>query len=591
MEFVGLNPERVGLLIKQMESGKNVLGQTRPGLETDIADAGPDWAGGQGVTAMHRAWHFFHDAQRDLKWRIDTISRMHNGPSGNGQWLTAQFSFASEAAATQAGKDAAAAIMQPLSDPATADLPQTWQKVEAAMRAAKDKIHDPAFAAALISAIGPAGLDDLFRRWRDANAVGRKRGVPPEELKRGTSTFGVLANALANADTAGRLDDRSRKALVDAVELDALTALTALAKQSTTLLNQVAKRVLNTPRSGAPPDFSDADWNLQALINAYAANPEALQQLLAEDKTAAAALLHPNRVKLNGLPPEFEKQLAGVLDKALRPSTGDSGTRARAWFNLVNGLGYDGSHGTGGHFDALRNSPINQVLARNVLPYISQLGLVHAREASVNLDKHLTPQPPWDKLRPDVASRFIGAIMQDSAARKILLDELPKYGWGLDIGRFHPFSDRATERAEYTRLSARLGGVSSLLLGGLSYARLSRKEYAEWAASIALLPVSYAVNAWGDMADAAAATARDVGLDAAKEAVAERIAEFLAGDGPQDVKELAKLLVNQQVLIVAASLELHDQPLLTAEDRERIFREFYGSLADPLIKALDEYGG
>ncbi|MEW1837519.1 hypothetical protein AB0392_06130 [Nonomuraea angiospora] len=588
MEFVGLVPDRANQLITRMESSKGVLGRTRPGLEAAIEDAGPEWAGDQGTTAMHRAWAFFHEAQRDVKWRIDTISRMEPDHAVVGGWLTAEFRFGGEAEAARAGKEAGANLLKLLSDPATSEDPQTWQKVEAAMAALKEKIKDPAFAATLINAIGPAGLNELFRRWKDANAVGRKRGIPPEELARGKATFGVLAQALANADAAGRVDDKSRKALVDSVEIDALSALVALARQSTPLLNQAAKRILSTPPSGQAPDFSDADWNLQALINAYEANPAALQRLLAEDKDAAAQLLHPNRVKLSGLPDGFEEQLAGVLDKALNAPKGDAALRARAWVNLMNGLGYDGSYGPAGHFESLRNSPINEVLARGVVPYIPQLALGQALQASPKLKAHLTPEPPWNTLDPEVARRFVGALMQDPAASKILQEELPKYGWGLDIGRFQPFGG-AGERAEYTRLSARLGGLASLLLGGLSYARLSRKEYADWVASIALLPVAFGVNQWGNIADATAATGRDVAVDAMKDAAKERIMEYLAGKGPQDVGDLADYLVDAAAQIVATSLEQHGQPLMTVEDRDRITQEFRGRLHDPLKKALENF--
>jgi hypothetical protein len=591
MEFVGLDPKRVQQLITQMESAKNVLGQTRPGLEADIAEAGPEWTGTQGTTAMHRAWHFFHDAQRDLKWRLDTISRMHPAPAPSGTLKTAQFHFASETEAAQAGKNAAAGIQKLLSEMRVENRHDTWQKIEAALKAAKGPSADPAFATALIKGLGPSGVSEVFQRWKDANAVGRKRGVPPEELARGASTFGVLAQAVANADTSGRLDDTTRKALVETAEVDALTALVALARQSTTFLNQVAKRALSTPPNGTPPDFSDADWNLQALIDAYDANPEALQRLLAEDKTIAASLLHPHRITLNGLPETFEKQLAEVLDKALRPSTGDDSVRAQAWFNLMNGLGYEGSHKVSGHFGSLRDGPINQVLARGVVPYLSQLALIEARRASPNLAEHLKPTHPWESLDPSVAARFIGALMQDSEASKTLLAELPKYGWGLDIGRFQPF-EGAVERAEYTHLSARLGGLSALLLGGLSYAELSKEEYAEWAADIALLPIGYAVNKWGNIADAAAATTRDVGLDKLKEDLKKRIKKFFmeeSTDEKEEEKELGALanqLIDAQVQIVTTSLELHGQPLTTAEDRDRITQEFRGRLYAPLVEAL-----
>jgi hypothetical protein len=75
-EFVGIELGGARQLINRMEAAKQWLGTLRPSLEAAIHAAGPDWAGTQGTAAMHRAWAFFDESQRDLKWRIETITRL-----------------------------------------------------------------------------------------------------------------------------------------------------------------------------------------------------------------------------------------------------------------------------------------------------------------------------------------------------------------------------------------------------------------------------------------------------------------------------------------------------------------------------------
>jgi hypothetical protein len=101
-EFVGIDPRGAGELIRQMETGKDILGRTRHGLEAAIAEAGASWTGRQGVAAMHRSWAFFDDTQRDLKWRIDTIKQMV--PTSGDGLLSGVLTFASETEAARQGK-------------------------------------------------------------------------------------------------------------------------------------------------------------------------------------------------------------------------------------------------------------------------------------------------------------------------------------------------------------------------------------------------------------------------------------------------------------------------------------------------------
>ncbi|WP_043636905.1 hypothetical protein [Nonomuraea candida] len=148
-----------------------------------------------------------------------------------------------------------------------------------------------------------------------------------------------------------------------------LTALVAMSKPSTRLLNQVAIRVLGRPLTADLP--TSQNWNLNALVDAYDADPQALQTLLAENKDAAGWLLHPQRARQSGIPGS-EKKMAGVLDKALRPGAGADGVRERAWFNLINGMGAENSPWIGGSWGTFKDSPISETLAKNVVPYLDQ---------------------------------------------------------------------------------------------------------------------------------------------------------------------------------------------------------------------------
>jgi hypothetical protein len=210
-EFVGINPHGAWQLIRRLEDAKGLLGATRPALETAIAEAGPDWAGHQGTTAMHRAWAFFDESQRDLKWRIDTITRLEKAQvHTDGALLTTTFAFGSEAQATEAGKSAGTAITDALTAHLADGSPDGWKKVEAAMGDARVGAHDPAYAAALLAAIGPRAFRILFGQWMDANASGPRRGLPPESVRRARNSLGPLATAFGSADRSRWRDSRAR---------------------------------------------------------------------------------------------------------------------------------------------------------------------------------------------------------------------------------------------------------------------------------------------------------------------------------------------------------------------------------------------
>ncbi|MCG5219476.1 hypothetical protein [Streptosporangium sp. KLBMP 9127] len=588
-EFVGIDPAGAAQLIQQMENAKFVLGRTRPGLEAAIAEADAEWAGGQGTAAMHRAWAFFHDSQRELKWRIDTITQVHGGPSG-GKLLTAQFPFSGEAQAAAAGKNAGTQIASALSAYQHDNAPKDWLKVEAAMTAAKGGIGDPAYAAALLATLGPVAFQQLFRQWKNVNAAGHDRGLPPAVRERARVSLGVMAGALASADRAKRVGEPWRKELLEKGELDTLSTLVALADQSDTFLNQVGTRLLNLPLMARRAHMSDPDWNTYALMKAYDANPKAFQRLLAEQKNTAFLLLLPDRVKMSGIP-DFQPTLAKTLDKALRPGAGDNALRARAWVNLINGLGYEGSHESGGHFDTLKNSPINAVLARNLAPYLGQLASVQAAATSPALVNAVTPGGPWNSVRPDVASRFFGAVMQDPAAVKTLTQTAQNFGRRLDIGRFHPFSSDEAERATYTRLSAQAGGLSNLLLGGSTYAELSDDQYRDFITDIMLLPVDYGVNKYWNIAQPSKATARDYGVDQTKGTMGDLINDYFDDKTPATAEKISEALIDQQVRLVVESLKQHGQRPLTPEDVDQVRQAFRGRLHEALVNALKERGG
>ncbi|MBF8191000.1 hypothetical protein ITP53_35895 [Nonomuraea sp. K274] len=414
-EFVGIDPPGAQRLIRQMEIGKSVLGGTRPGLDAAIAEAGADWAGRQGTTAMHRTWAFFHEAQQDLKWRIDTVEQLV--PVREKGMLTGMFPFRGAAAATRAAEQAAGLIAAAL---ARHDEDPSWRGVERAVSSAEDEVHDPAYAAALLAALGPETFTRLFGDW--IRAAGEPGGLPPEAMDRAAgSSPGVLAQAFASAERTGRLGEEWY-AIVETAPADVLTTLVGLAGQSSTLLNRVAAGVLSRPPGPG--------WNPYNLARAYEANPEAFQHLLAEHEHEARALFAAFGPATDASGPAFdipgpatdasgpafdasgpgsayEEALARALHAALRPDAGVAGLRQRAWINVIRGMGSR----AGDDLGAFAGSPVSRALVGDVPPYLGQLARVQAE----------APEPPWDKLDPETAARFMGALMRDPAAAATLM--------------------------------------------------------------------------------------------------------------------------------------------------------------------------
>ncbi|MGW3346356.1 hypothetical protein ACWDA3_23855 [Nonomuraea rubra] len=591
-EFVGIDPGGAERLTHQLAIGKNILGQTRPGLEAAIAEAGASWTGPPGVSAMHRSWAFFDDTQRDLKWRMDTLRQLVPS-SGNGL-LSVFFTFDSEAEAARQGKADAALITAALKKHDVENSVNSWRKVAEALAGSKEKVTDPAYAASLLTALGPDRFRALFMQWmKDKGPAALEKGLPPAVRQQAREALGPLADAYANAERAGRLGPDWQQKFMQTTDPGVLTALVTMSKPSSTLLNRVASRVLG--RSLAADGTTSPNWNLDALMEAYSANPEALQTLLAENKDAAGGLLHPVRVMQTGVP-NYEERLADVLDRALRPGAGDDRTRERAWINIINGMGAEGTPWLGGQWiqrvvgDGFDGSPVTRVLARNVTPYLDEFARVQVKESSPKLRK-LYPDPPWNGLAADDTGRFLGVLMQDKAAADTLLKAWHAYTVNMDIGRFHPYDSDEQVRARFVAMSALSGGAANLLLRGSAHAEWSDDEYAEWLAGVMLMPVDWLSNKYWPIDDPSAATARDRGQDDLKDSMKKMITDYLDGKTAATAETVAGDIVDLQNRWVTESLAQHRQKPLTDEDQDMIDKAFRGRLYKSLVDALQTRGG
>ncbi|MEO3855164.1 hypothetical protein [Acrocarpospora sp. B8E8] len=324
------------------------------------------------------------------------------------------------------------------------------------------------------------------------------------------------------------------------------------------------------------------------MVGAYTGNPEALQRLLADHREVARQLLDPDLVKGTGTP-GFDGLLAMVLDRALDPGTGAAATRERAWINLIDGVGYDGTEKVAGHYATFENSPLNQVLAKNLTPYLGELarGQVHADSPGLGL----APSGPWTGLHEDVAARFIGALMQDPATATMLHADFQAYVKGLDIGQAHPFSSDPAERAQYTRLSAEAGGLSNLLLGGSAYAEFNDDAFIDVVADAALLPVNFTIARIFKDATPLGSTGVDYYTSGGKDVLSDMLKDHLDELTGETADVVGARIVDAQMRILTDSLDAHGQPSLTVEDTEQLRQAFRGRLYPALVKALDERGG
>jgi hypothetical protein len=584
-EFVGIDPLGAEKLIRQMETGKDVLGRARPGLEAAIAEAGQEWAGREGVAAMHRTWAFFHESQQDLKWRVNTIKRMV--PTQQKGMLTSTFPFSNETEAAQAAKKDAAAITEALKRHDQHLSGQSWSEVEKALAALKGRADDPAYAAALLAALGPKTFQKLFRDWMNTHAKGDRRGLTPDALKRaGDSSPGLLAKAFASAESSGRLGNEWQK-MVETAPSDILTALVALAPQSGAFLNKVATNLLNRPpNSDAFP--TDPNWNLYNLAKAYQTNPEAFQRLLAEHQKEAGVLLDAYTIRSTGVP-AYEEALAKALNGALKPGFGPDDVRERAWLTVINSIGSEHTLWVGGSLGTFANSPISRVLAQNIKPILDHLARGQAQRNSPKMP-HLGPRPPWDKLDPAVSARFLGALMQDSTAAKGLMKAGREYTQELDMGRYHPFDPSNYKQEAHINLAERTGALANLLLAGSTYAEWSDDEYAEQIAGYLLMPVDY-FDQYFPVASKIVSTGKAKGLDEVKDALKGMITDYLDKKTPDTAETVAGKLIDEQIAWLDRSLREHGLPAMTTSQMAFMRDAMEGRLQNALLDALKRRGG
>src|SRR5690606_24187737 len=107
-ELVGIDPLGAEKLIRQMEAGKDVLAEARPGLDTAITETGARGTGSAAVTALQRGWAVFHESQQYLTRRVATLTPwMRTRQQG---MLTGTLPSSCQTPAAQAATKDAAAI-------------------------------------------------------------------------------------------------------------------------------------------------------------------------------------------------------------------------------------------------------------------------------------------------------------------------------------------------------------------------------------------------------------------------------------------------------------------------------------------------
>jgi hypothetical protein len=460
--------------------------------------------------------------------------------------------------------------------------------VEKALSALKGRIDDPNYSAALLTALGPTTFQKLLRDWMNTQAPGARRGLTPDTLNRaGEASPGLLARDFASAESSGRLGNEWQK-MVETAPSDILTSLVALAPQSGTFLNRVATNLLNRPpNSDSFP--TDPNWNLHNLAKAYEANPEAFRRLLAEQPNEAGVMLDAYTIRSSGVP-AYEEALAKALHGALKPGAGADDMRERAWITVINSIGSEHTLWVGGGIGTFADSPISRVLAQDITPILDKLARGQAERNSPDVP-YLEPRAPWDKLDPTVSARFLGALMQDSAAADTLMKAGQNYTRELDMGRFHPFDPDLYGRAAHVNLAERTGALSNLLLAGSTYAEWSDDEYAERIAGYALMPVDFFNNKFMPIDSALVSTGKDKGLDDVKDVMKGMITDYLDKKTPDDAEAVADKLVEQQANFLVNSLKEHGQAPLAAGDRELMRNAIKGRLFSALVQALERRGG
>ncbi|WP_084963676.1 hypothetical protein [Thermoactinospora rubra] len=635
-EFVGLNTAAATRLCATMKSAADTASRLRQALSGGIAAAGAAFpSGAKGAEVVGQCGSFLTDSERDLKWRVQTIQSVPGARRVSDDFRVAEFPYDSQDAARRAGeaegqkiKDAWAAYEKDQSYHTFADLVE-------ALKAGKDRMGDPAYAAGFLGKLTPGTYLDIVEKWMEFNKDKYGKGLTPKEMERFREDLGGLAQALASADTAGLVPDL-RKYLVETSGPDVMTALLGAAPQSKQFVVEAGRYLAAAVTGHTGPNDN---WQLYWFFKALDGNPEAFQAILATDQRTADLILR-GEVLHEGRPPGLEALVTGAIAKALaggvpgadrrkavahvagaytkafaddpvlkqalvdalKRELGDPATGREAFQALAKALAARGLKP-----EALKDADINAVVAGHAARWLPEIAGLTASRNDPEL-KALDPGKGWDRLSEQDLTNLFAGIFQRAEGRQPLSDGMRRFQNSLDMGGGD--LDNPEDRRKFTHSMAQIGALGGLMVGAVHDIDLSEEERRKLTVEMLVLPIDLAIGRAGKLVpgEVSSTVWKNFLENAAKWPVAGKLAKELdkednwfsklpvigglfGGGANGEASDLVKELTEQHMKSYEDRLKAAGRPPLSPDDRVLLENAIQGFYLETVVKALKKRGG
>lgn len=640
-EFVGLNTGAATELCTTMRGAADRTGSLKSALSDGIAEAAADFpAGAKGSEVVGQCGSFLTDTERDLKWRIQTITSVPGNQRVGDKFRVAEFPYDSVDAAKRAGEAEGQKIKDAWEEYLKNPGLGNYNTFLETLKASKGQMTDPAYAAGYLNKLGPEAYRKIFDDWMTYNKDAYGKGLTPKELEELKADLGPLAQGFSAADSAG-LVPQLHKFIVTKGSPDFISAMLVVTPQSKDFVVDAGEYLA---AAATPHVGPDKNWRLHWLFTALADNPEAFTALLAKDKKNAELLLRPEVLEEGGTP-GFKELIATSLDRAMH--AGPDSTRRMALLNVagvfgnksvwssvtknedlkkafVDALGRDLDDQANGQIffqdlsqvfsdsgkppSILKDADVNKLFTKHMSTYLPALAGLQAARNDPEL-KGLDPGAGWDRLSEDELTNLFAGVFQREEGRASLTDAMGKFQATLDPGTGN--LNDPEQRKKFITAMAQTAGLGGLMVGAVHNLDLDAEERRRFVTEMMILPIDLTIGKLGNLVPTEVGSTiwKNMLEEAMKWPVTDRIAKELDDDGGGlsslpliggwfkdgnengEASDLARELTDQHMKSFEERMKAAGQPPLSPEDKALLKNAIQGLYFEPLVKALEKRGG
>lgn len=637
-EFVGLNTGAATELCTTMRTAADGAGSLKSALSDGISAAGADFAGAKGAEVVSQAGTFLTESERDLKWRIETITKVPGNQRVGQDFRVADFPYtgpdAAKAAGEADGQKLRDAWEEYLKNPGLGSYNDFLKKL-------KVQGVDPAYMAGMLNKLGPEAYRKIFDDWMTYNKDPYGKGLTPKELEELKKDLGPLAQAFATADAAGMVPNL-RKFIVEKGSPDFISAMLVVTPQSKDFVVAAGEYLAAAVTSHTGPE---KNWRLHWLFTALGENPEAFAALLAKDKKNAEMLLRPEVLEEGGTP-GFKALISTALDRAMH--TQPDATRRMALLNVskvfgnsgvwksvvknddlkrafVDALGRDLDDKANGKAffqdlaqvfsdsgkppSILKDADVNTLFTKHLSTYLPALAGLQAARNDKEL-KELDPGDGWDKLSDDELDNLFAGVFQRKEGREGLTEAVRKFQATLDPGNGN--LNDPEQRKKFITAMAQAAGLGGIMVGAVHNLDMDAEERRRFVTEMLLLPVDLTIGKLGRVVptDVGSTIWKNMLEEVGKWPAGDRIAKSLDKDDGGflgklplvgglfrddndngEASDLARELADEHMRTFQERLKAAGQPPLSPADTALLRNSIEGLYFEPLIKALKKRGG